>query len=835
MRSAAAGRAGRRMVVVSSLVLLAGAAIGVAPVGVVPAGAAAGQIPATSLTGPQIAAAARVPLAQGGGQVPAGAQVVGPVPASTTVTVDVALQLPDPGALSAFVAAVSTPTSPQYGQYLTPAQFTARFSPAPASVSAVSRWLGAEGLSVGPTPGDRLYVPVSGPGPAVAGAFGTALTSVRLGSGRRAQVATVRPSVPVPVAPLVQGVVGLTTVHRLHPMLAPASSAAEPAVPGRGAAAIGPPGSPGAVAAAGPSAAGPSASGPAAVGSGTEPRACAVGRGTPGGVRSFTQIARVYDMAGLYPQGRSGAGVTVDVFELESYTSGDVAAFEACYGLSTVVQDVPVEGGPPTFTTTNPSPGLESALDIEEIAALAPGATINVFQGPNTGTGPLDTYEAIAATPTAQVVSTSWGECEATAEATPSDPSAEAPFFEQMATEGKTVLAAAGDSGSEGCWMPKAHPPKTTTALAADDPASQLYVTGVGGTRLGTATTARPTAQTVWNSCATSVGTACARSGEGAGGGGNSTIWAMPAYQVDAGLAGSSTARVGCTNTPSGPVAPGPCRAVPDVSADADPATGYRVLYHGGWGPVGGTSAGAPLWAGLMALVDQGCASPQGMVNTKLYTTAPVRSALTDVTLGNNDLTDTNPGQYNAGPGYDLASGLGTPLGATLLAALQPSGGCPAVTGLSPSHGPLHGGSTVTVSGTDLAGATAVHFGSAAAPIQSTSASSVTVVVSPSGTTQTVDVTVTTANGTSAATPADRYRYGTGGYWEVASDGGLFAFGDAPFHGSMGGRFLNKPIVGMATTSDSGGYFEVASDGGIFAFGDAGFHGSMGGRFLNKP
>jgi hypothetical protein len=74
-----------------------------------------------------------------------------------------------------------------------------------------------------------------------------------------------------------------------------------------------------------------------------------------------------------------------------------------------------------------------------------------------------------------------------------------------------------------------------------------------------------------------------------------------------------------------------------------------------------------------------------------------------------------------------------------------------------------------------------------------------------------------------------------GGYWEVASDGGLFAFGDAQFYGSMGGKPLNQPIVGMAPTPDGGGYWEVASDGGLFSFGDATFFGSMGGLPLNKP
>jgi outer membrane protein assembly factor BamB len=74
-----------------------------------------------------------------------------------------------------------------------------------------------------------------------------------------------------------------------------------------------------------------------------------------------------------------------------------------------------------------------------------------------------------------------------------------------------------------------------------------------------------------------------------------------------------------------------------------------------------------------------------------------------------------------------------------------------------------------------------------------------------------------------------------GGYWLVASDGGIFSFGDAHYHGSMGGRHLNEPVVGMAATSDGGGYWLVASDGGIFSFGDAHYHGSMGGRHLNEP
>jgi hypothetical protein len=157
----------------------------------------------------------------------------------------------------------------------------------------------------------------------------------------------------------------------------------------------------------------------------------------------------------------------------------------------------------------------------------------------------------------------------------------------------------------------------------------------------------------------------------------------------------------------------------------------------------------------------------------------------------------------------------------------------PIVTGVTPGSGPPAGGTTVTITGLQLTGATAVDFGSIPASFSNNSATSITA-VSPPGT-GAVNVTVTNPKGTSITSILDEFTYQSPGYWTVASDGGIFSFGGAPFFGSMGGKPLNKPVVGMAATPTGTGYWEVASDGGVFSFGSAGFHGSMGGKTLNKP
>ncbi|MGD0882584.1 MAG: IPT/TIG domain-containing protein [Acidimicrobiales bacterium] len=156
----------------------------------------------------------------------------------------------------------------------------------------------------------------------------------------------------------------------------------------------------------------------------------------------------------------------------------------------------------------------------------------------------------------------------------------------------------------------------------------------------------------------------------------------------------------------------------------------------------------------------------------------------------------------------------------------------PIVTRVSPSTGPPSGGTSVTISGSSFTGATAVDFGSAAATFTVDSATRITA-TAPAGT-GAVNVTVHGPSGVSVVSAQDRFNYRTG-YWLVAADGGVFAYGNAPFEGSAGNLALNAPVVGMTATPDHGGYWLVAADGGVFAYGDAGFFGSAGNLTLDAP
>jgi len=204
---------------------------------------------------------------------------------------------------------------------------------------------------------------------------------------------------------------------------------------------------------------------------------------------------------------------------------------------------------------------------------------------------------------------------------------------------GVTVTVAAGDNGSS-------DDPNNSNSVNVDFPASSPHALGCGGTQLiGDTSTNTITSEVVWNELA---------NGEGAGGGGVSVVFPLPDYQTNAGVP---------VSVDGGAVG----RGVPDVAGNADPTTGYLVVVDGQQQPIGGTSAVAPLWAGLIARLAQATGKQFGLMQPLLY--AGVTPGAT--TPGFNDIVDGNNGAYKAGPGWDATTGLGSPNGTALLSRLS--------------------------------------------------------------------------------------------------------------------------------------------------------------------
>ncbi|HEX3542734.1 MAG TPA: S53 family peptidase [Acidimicrobiales bacterium] len=344
------------------------------------------------------------------------------------------------------------------------------------------------------------------------------------------------------------------------------------------------------------------------------------------------QVAQAYQ----FPTGVDGTGECVAILEFGGgYRVADITAYFQQIGVpAPTVVAVSVDGATNAPTTSN-GPDGEVMLDIEVVGGLAPKARIVVYFAPNSEQGFVDAITTAAhdTTNKPSVISISWGgpENSWTQQATQQ--------IEQACTAatsmGVTVTAAAGDNGSsDGATDGQQH---------ADFPASAPHVLGCGGTSLE-ATGAQITSETVWNGGASG----------GATGGGISDLWPVPTYQQ--GVTLPPSANDGQTR-----------RGVPDVAGDADPATGWTVRVDGQTIPIGGTSAVAPMWAGLIALLNQALGQPLGFAHPRLYATTAA-TTFRDITQGSN-------GAYNAGPGWDACTGLGSPNGAALLKALQGAAG----------------------------------------------------------------------------------------------------------------------------------------------------------------
>lgn len=328
-------------------------------------------------------------------------------------------------------------------------------------------------------------------------------------------------------------------------------------------------------------------------------------------------IREAYNFTGLYGRGISGSGVSISIVTAFSFDNSTLQLFDSSFGITPFnVRQVQPYGAPPNTS-------LESTLDVEWMTAIAPNATINIVEGKNAQLSTFTSlFDYVVSHNLSSVVSTSWGTPESTTlGSSPSTLSADNNIFKQGAAQGIDFTTASGDYGAN----------DNTSSPTPDFPSSSPWVTGVGGTWLNLTQSGKQVvrySETAWNKS----------------GGGVSTYFSRPSYQANL---------------------PGPLsltgRGVPDVAFSAMPAAGYFVYYNGRWLGAGGTSFGAPIWAGILGLENQLRATAGeanlGFANPSLYTVASSSNysqTFYDITVGNN-------GYYQAGTGYDLVTGLGSP------------------------------------------------------------------------------------------------------------------------------------------------------------------------------
>ena len=347
---------------------------------------------------------------------------------------------------------------------------------------------------------------------------------------------------------------------------------------------------------------------------------------------SFTppQVAQAYD----YPTTVNGAGQCIALIELGGgFEESDIETYFGQLGITppTVVA-VPVDGGTNAPGDPNGADG-EVALDIQVAGSIAPGARIAVYFTPNTNQGFQDAISAAIHDTTSKpsVISISWGGPESSW-----DTSSLSSFdntLQSAAALGVTITVASGDSGSSDGVSDGAN--------HVDFPSSSPHVLGCGGTALDISNGVR-SSETVWNDQS---------QGGGASGGGVSSFFALPSWQSGANVPAPDGGQGG--------------RGVPDVAGDASPETGYQILVDGQSAVVGGTSAVAPLWAALVALVNQQTGRNAGFLNPALYGGGEANF---------NDITSGTNGSYKAAAGWDPCTGLGSPDGQKIATLVTNSG-----------------------------------------------------------------------------------------------------------------------------------------------------------------
>ena len=625
---------------------------------------------------------------------------------ASRMSVEVVLQPANAKGLSSLLAGLYTKGSADYGHWLAAGQFDSMFAPSRATVQAMTSYLQGKGLAVQRTDTPFLLRAI-GSTAQIDTAFATTINNYRNAQGKKFFSNDSAASVPNSLASSVLGVVGLTNTVRLKPEVQTASSST--------------------ASSAGKGSGEPSCEIPYPT---TLAELQAIpangpfnGYGGGPGCSGLTpsQTNSIYNAPNAGPRGK-GAGATVAVFELSAYNHADIAHWAQTFygpGYRLRMTNVNVDGGPLAPNTSQCPVGdtcyygyggdIEVEADIEQDLTVAPDTSnLIVYNAPNdvTGQTELDEYTTIANQDRADSISSSWDVCEP--DAGQGYAEAENLLFEQMAAQGQSMFSSSGDTGAFECIRDGTF--SDFAPLEALDPSSQPWVTSTGGTSFGRfdpGDNPHPSyprgTEEVWNtidicsgnnsSTATSTGIVDCGT-YGAGGGGHSIFWGMPKYQRGPGVINRYT--VSGPGNCSLAAAGQPCREVPDISADSDPLTGYAEYCTGssyvspnptgpdytsacftstltpgapGWFHIGGTSLSAPLYAALFADRDAFQGHRTGNANPLLYALFdnPRTSAIAFHDITGFHQQSTNNGFYPTTPGYDEATGIGTPNFAALI------------------------------------------------------------------------------------------------------------------------------------------------------------------------
>jgi subtilase family serine protease len=519
--------------------------------------------------------------------------------------------------LDALLAEQQNPASSLYHRWLTPAEYGALFGASAQNIARVTAWLRAHGFSIDEIPpGNRLIV-FSGNVAQVSDAFHTEIHRYRV-DGVSHLANSQDSQIPAALNGVVAGVVTLHDFARQSEIKQPEIKASAPLY-------------------------------------------------SAGSTHYLfpADLAAIYNLNPLYNEGSTGSSATIAIAGRSNIALGDVAQFRSLAGLAANTPAVVLDGVDPGLVSGDQ---MESTLDVEWAGAVAPAASVSLVAAASTSTTDgIDLASAyIVNHIAAQVVSVSYGTCEQQMGAT------ELAFYnslwQQAASQGMSVFVAAGDAGAADCNAPTS---STANQAAVNGLCSSPYATCVGGTEFsegsnpaqywssansagyGSAFGYIP--EVVWNESAANGG-----AGLWASGGGASAIYAQPAWQASVEGAGAANGM----------------RAVPDVSLSAADHDGYMIYENGAPHVISGTSAAAPSFAAIMALIAARAGKGQGSANPQFYSLAAGGSSPFHATPSGDNSVPGVSGHYANGAVYNLATGLGS-VDASALAGGWVSKGAP--------------------------------------------------------------------------------------------------------------------------------------------------------------